>query len=456
MAHNIPFNSTFSVTALFGDWNQGLWGKKGHQGIDLVCRVNGNPGNIICNMPSGRVLLNETGNKYFGNWVKIQEDNSSRVHMYCHMAVRSPLKVSQSISRGEFIGIMGATGNVTGPHLHYQIEVNGVPIDPAAYLTIPAVTGAQYNPLRYPVIGDVITDTPAFSGDDFTDSGTVEDMQNAETAKLLKETEGVYSRILNMSADERKYGVSAYDITQSMIKTTSFTGVKGKTGGNANSVTNALLKYSRFLYYLLNSSIKTASIQMIGAPWIRPGVNVWVDPLFIDKVYYVNRVTHTGNPDGVYTSLELSFGRDRSKFASSSLNQEDDFGSMSSSGGSSGNDNVFVNKISKPISTLGKAILSKSEFENLKKYTEIFYNSETKENIKALNNPFFLKFYNEKDIDKTAAIKGYAGDVGDVQWFLNNKYTKAPPVVQSRQEALRAIVQKADEYIKTHYVTPHL
>jgi murein DD-endopeptidase MepM/ murein hydrolase activator NlpD len=40
----------------------------------------------------------------------------------------------QRIGRGEVLGTVGATGKVTGPHLHFEVRDHGAPIDPAPYL----------------------------------------------------------------------------------------------------------------------------------------------------------------------------------------------------------------------------------------------------------------------------------------------------------------------------------
>jgi murein DD-endopeptidase MepM/ murein hydrolase activator NlpD len=67
-----------------------------------------------------------------GNFVSVAVDAHIRV-VYCHL---SAFRVGsgQQVSPGQVIGLVGATGLATGPHVHLQVDVDGVPVDPTSFL----------------------------------------------------------------------------------------------------------------------------------------------------------------------------------------------------------------------------------------------------------------------------------------------------------------------------------
>ena len=139
---NLPISGPFNVTAIYGQ--TGPYWKDGHKGIDLVC------GNLdiycTCNGVVNAIGFDADG---WGQYVKVK-DNSGRFHIFCHLVKDSvKVKKGQTVDRLTVLGTMGATGNVTGRHLHYQLNsANGKPMDPTGYLGIPNEKGS-YNSNDY-------------------------------------------------------------------------------------------------------------------------------------------------------------------------------------------------------------------------------------------------------------------------------------------------------------------
>lgn len=106
------------VTAPFGV--RGSWAAGYHTGTDFRAAV----GTPIYATKGGRVVYAGYGGSKgvaYGNLVVIQSSywTSKREHMYCHLSSFS-VRSGQTVRTGQIIGRSGVTGNVTGPHLHYE------------------------------------------------------------------------------------------------------------------------------------------------------------------------------------------------------------------------------------------------------------------------------------------------------------------------------------------------
>ena len=102
---------------------------RAHRGIDYVAK-RGTP---IMASGDGKVIK-AAYNRFNGNYVFIQH-GSKYVTKYLHLNKRK-VKVGQRVKQGQIIGTMGATGRVTGTHLHYEFLVNGVHRNPRT-VTLP-------------------------------------------------------------------------------------------------------------------------------------------------------------------------------------------------------------------------------------------------------------------------------------------------------------------------------
>ena len=97
-----------------------------HQGVDIAAQ----PGTHIIAPGDGTVVY--TGyKKLYGNLIII-DHGDGLVSRYGHNA-ENRVSYGQKVKRGQIIAIVGNTGRSTGPHLHYEIRKNGIPINPQNY-----------------------------------------------------------------------------------------------------------------------------------------------------------------------------------------------------------------------------------------------------------------------------------------------------------------------------------
>jgi murein DD-endopeptidase MepM/ murein hydrolase activator NlpD len=68
----------------------------------------------------------------YGNLVVLDHGYGYRT-LYAHLANRL-VSTGEIVDRGEPVGTVGATGRTTGPHLHYEVHVNGLPVNPYRFL----------------------------------------------------------------------------------------------------------------------------------------------------------------------------------------------------------------------------------------------------------------------------------------------------------------------------------
>jgi murein DD-endopeptidase MepM/ murein hydrolase activator NlpD len=109
-------------------------GGRAHYGIDLANRMGG----FVYAAGAGRIVWAGLRGAY-GNAVEIDHGMDVRT-LYGHLAEINPrFPVGSSVGGGAAIGLMGATGNATGVHLHYEVIVNEMRVDPLTYGAQPPV-----------------------------------------------------------------------------------------------------------------------------------------------------------------------------------------------------------------------------------------------------------------------------------------------------------------------------
>lgn len=116
------------ITSPFGPRRHPIFGSTAsHPGLDMNART----GDPIAAAADGVVISARWMNGY-GNVVIISHGGGFST-VYAHQS-KLLVKVGEHVSGGQTIGLVGSTGWSTGPHLHFEIRINGHPVDPLPYL----------------------------------------------------------------------------------------------------------------------------------------------------------------------------------------------------------------------------------------------------------------------------------------------------------------------------------
>ena len=106
--------------------------KSCHTGVD----IRGGAGTPIHAPANGRVIAVLDGGAY--GLHTLIDHGGGLVTMYAHQS-GTAVRVGQTVARGQVIGYVGSSGWVTGPHLHWEVHVDGVPYDPLGWFGSPRV-----------------------------------------------------------------------------------------------------------------------------------------------------------------------------------------------------------------------------------------------------------------------------------------------------------------------------
>lgn len=100
-----------------------------HSGID----IRGKTGEAVKSTANGRVIMAGWYQGY-GKCVRIKHANNYET-LYGHLS-KINVKAGEIIEAGQIVGKVGSTGHSTGPHLHYEVRLNGKPVNPSKFLNL--------------------------------------------------------------------------------------------------------------------------------------------------------------------------------------------------------------------------------------------------------------------------------------------------------------------------------
>lgn len=105
-------------------------GNRRHAGVDLRAPI----GSPVFSTTGGEVVSSRYS-KTYGNVIEVENKEEDVWALYAHLSERL-VEEGDQVKRGEVIAKSGNTGRSTGPHLHYEVKVGGVNINPLHYLQL--------------------------------------------------------------------------------------------------------------------------------------------------------------------------------------------------------------------------------------------------------------------------------------------------------------------------------
>lgn len=120
--------SNYTLTSSYGVRSDPFHGRRArHAGLDMA----GSHGDAIYAAAAGRVVRASWFGAY-GNAIDIDHGHGI-ITRYAHLS-KINVKVGQKVTIGQKIAAMGSTGRSTGPHLHYEVRIDGEPVDPRLFI----------------------------------------------------------------------------------------------------------------------------------------------------------------------------------------------------------------------------------------------------------------------------------------------------------------------------------
>ena len=118
-----------AISSGFG-WRSNPFGRGGgehHTGVDIPARTGTN-----IRAAGGGIVTSARWHNGYGNTIIIYHGNGIST-LYAHNS-RNIAVEGQRVERGEVIALVGSTGRTTGAHLHFEVKINGTPVNPVPYM----------------------------------------------------------------------------------------------------------------------------------------------------------------------------------------------------------------------------------------------------------------------------------------------------------------------------------
>jgi murein DD-endopeptidase MepM/ murein hydrolase activator NlpD len=126
--HVFPVDGPHGVRGAVGTYHAPRSGGRIHEGFDITAAC----GTRLVAVRNGRVLRRGFDPVLYGNYLLIHGEGERRSYFYSHLLRPARVSKGQWLWEGQAVGAVGETGNArgTGCHLHFEIRVGGVPVNP--------------------------------------------------------------------------------------------------------------------------------------------------------------------------------------------------------------------------------------------------------------------------------------------------------------------------------------
>ncbi len=126
--HVFPVQGPHGARGYIGTFGAPRSGGRTHEGFDVVAAC----GTPLVAVRNGRVRRVGYDPVLYGNYLLIHGEGEERSYFYAHLPRPPLVKKGEWVWEGERVGSVGETGNAitVGCHLHFEIHVHGVPVDP--------------------------------------------------------------------------------------------------------------------------------------------------------------------------------------------------------------------------------------------------------------------------------------------------------------------------------------
>lgn len=130
-----PAKGAAAISSPYGYRNPEISGRSFHGGIDIVTGKGNSTGTPVVAAASGTVIHVAESYRGYGHQVLIDHGKGVTTR-YAHMLPNSiSVCTGEKINQGQQLGKIGSTGNTTGPHLHFEVMVDGVKVNPMSFLS---------------------------------------------------------------------------------------------------------------------------------------------------------------------------------------------------------------------------------------------------------------------------------------------------------------------------------